>query len=115
MKIANMDPSPRGALEASQPPIPPALTPEHWQSPTLPESQGHPPEPSEAIQSSRVLFDGALVDVGELFRSLPTRVDLKALVVDLKEEPQRETHQLQEKIAIIQITTKVHEVATKAV
>lgn len=62
-----------------------------------------------------VLFGGALVNLGKLFRSLPTRADFKALVTDFKEELRRETQQIRGEMSILHTAIKVQEVAASAV
>lgn len=64
---------------------------------------------------SGVLFDGVPVDVRKLFRSPPTKADLKASVTDLKEELHTKTQQIRGEIANLRTKVEAAKVGVTAV
>lgn len=53
--------------------------------------------------SSKVLLDGAPVDVTDPFCDLPTKADFKILMTELKFELQKETQPLRDGLAALQV------------
>lgn len=53
------------------------------------------------------------MDVGDLFRSLPTRADLKVLMVELKMEIQKETRVIGDGLVALHGRVKAGEETTK--
>lgn len=73
------------------------------------------PDPPASSTSSAVLCDGVPVDVGELFRSLPSRADLKGLVVELKTEKHKETKAIRNKLLNLHAKVDAGKVVSKVV
>lgn len=72
-------------------------------------------QPKPETMASKILYDRVPVDFGDLFRSLPTKADLKALVADIKAEHAKDMQQLKRKIVDIQIKVQAANVVAEVV
>lgn len=108
-KMAADPPEPCDTLHVPTPLLPLALTPGLLHSPTEPASWDYTTGvPAPGIQTG-VPLDGTMVDVYDLFRSLLTKADLKALVADFKRMPHKETRKPGEEIEAVRGWRRVDE------
>lgn len=69
------------------------------------EQRAHLPPPPLSPQNITYLFDEKSVDVGDLFQSLPTKEDMKAMIANLEKTQGREFQEVRGEI--VQLSTRV--------